>query len=217
LIELMLVIALAVAMTAIATPYLGSMISRYRLNSAARELSGLMKMARVLAVTRSAKVRVLFTEYEGVVRTSGPSKGVARIEMYTYNGANWSWQPVDGVVVPPDGTCQVGYKRAAYCIDFEEEYTGISLAWVDKVGVGPEYAPGSDYENSTGNPAVFYGPDGLVANSYQDFRQGYDKQAINVVVTNKRASSGIEAKILAIDRAGGVLVKNYRGSGAPRI
>ncbi len=213
----MLVIALAVAMTAMASPYLGSMISRYRLNSAAKEMSGLIKMARVLAVTRSTKVRVLFTEYEGHVQSGGAGEGVVRLEIYTFSGATWSWQPVDAVVAPPSGSCVVAGRKVPYCLDLKADYSAISLAWVDKVGIGAEYMPGNTFENTTGYPAVFYGPDGLVGNSNNDFRQGYDKQAINVVVTNKRASSGIEAKILSVDRAGGVLVRGYRGTGAPRI
>ncbi len=217
LIELMVVITLAIIMTALATPYLGNMISQYRLNSASKELSGLIKMARVIAVTRSAKVRVLFTEYEGSIRNTGAVQGVARLEIYTFSGSTWSWQPVDALVAPPNGSCLAGGRRVPYCVDFKTDFTGISLAWVDQVGMGGEYAPGNEFENTTGVPAIFYGPDGLVGNSSNDFRQGFDKLAIDIVVTNKRISSGIQAKILAVDRAGGVLIMNYRGEGGPHL
>ncbi len=217
LIELVIVVSLAIIMAALATPYLGNMISQYRLNSATKELSGLLKMGRLLAVTRSAKVRALFTEVEGSIRNTGSVEGVVRLEIYTFNGATWSWQPVDALVPPPNGSCLAAGKRVPYCVAFKTDFTGISLAWVDHVGTGSAYAPGNEFENTTGLPAIFYGPDGLVGNNYNDFRQGLDKQAITVVVTNKRVSSGIQAKILAVDRAGGVLVRNYRGSGPPQL
>ena len=188
------------------------MVGRYRLNASAREVSALLKRARVIAVTRGLPVRLRVTEVDNVQgqdasTLDGASAGVIILEIRDVDAGPGMYVPANGESVPGDGGCMSPTGMVEHCVDLKTLYAGISLVAVDPVGL--------DGDSATGQPQILIGADGFVENSDDDFRMGRYTDTIDLTIANKRSSGTLEAWLLRINRAGGVEAEPWRGTTIP--
>lgn len=212
LIELIIVVGLVGILASIATPAFRDMTGRYRLNSAAKTVVSGLKMARMIAVSKNTRTRMVFTEVDPSGNNLNVARGVYRVERLNTAAVGGSvWEIADGnanVATLPDDKCLLaGKKVGELCWDLKESYPWVSLTRVDPVGgtggVG------------LGNYTIDFGPDGFVTNSASDFRYGTKKQDILVVLTNKHATGKLDHRLVLVDRAGGVRIEGAVSSSIP--
>lgn len=212
LIELIIVVALVGILAAIATPAFRDMTGRYRLGSAAKTVVTGLKMARMIAVSKNTRTRMVFTEMDPTGNNVNVYRGVYRVERLNATAVGGPvWEIADGnanVATLPDDKCTLAGKNiGALCWDLKVSYPWISLTRVDPAG--GTGGPG------LGNYTIDFGPDGFVTNVASDFRYGTKKQDIMIVLTNKHSSGALDHRLVLVDRAGGVRIEGARSSSIP--
>ena len=212
LVELIIVVALVGILAAIATPAFRDMTGRYRLSSAAKTVVSGLKMARMIAVSKNARTRMVFTEVDPSGNNLSVYRGVYReVRLNTAAVGGAVWEIADGktnVATLPDDKCTVANKKIGeLCWDLKVSYPWISLTRVDPVG--------GTGGLGIGNSTVDFGPDGFVTNPASDFRYGTKKQDIMIVLTNKHSSGKLEHRLVLVDRAGGVRIEGAVSSSIP--
>ena len=208
LIELMLVIALVGILAAIATPYFRDMAGRYRLNSAAHDTVNLIQRARVIAVTRNVRTRVVFTQVDSSPSVETSVKGVVRIEQWNPTLSTPGWSVLDGVLPAASVAGSSCTGQGAACLDVPRNYLNVSMTWVDPIG--------STLSLNRTLPMIEFTSEGVVANDLTDFQYGNNKQELMAVLTYKKSTgTKKDSRVIWVNRAGGIRLEPYRGSSLP--
>ena len=176
LIELVVVVAIVGIVASLAVSDLSSLIGRYRLNSAARELAGRVSDCRMKAISDNRECALVFvTADQNLAGDWRLNDGRYEQRVAEVTGAGVTWAPVtEGIV-----DLRLGPNKQA----------GVSIEpWAPIAGPANLNLPSS----------VVFGPQGVSTNPLSDFSAG---GVIRIVLRNKRADS-VEQRVVRIDRGG---------------
>jgi prepilin-type N-terminal cleavage/methylation domain-containing protein len=180
LLELIVVIAIIGVLAALAVSDLSSLIGRYRLNSAARELAAVISECRMTAISDNrecaVQLKISDSNLGGDWRANAGRYEVMLAEV-TPSGIGWTPAP-DGIA---------DYNLGPH------KQPGISLeAWQPIAGPIGQSMPS----------AIVFNPRGFASNPRSDFAAG---GVVRIVLRNKR-SSRIEQRVVRVDHGGNVQI-----------
>ena len=176
LIELVVVVAIVGIVASLAVSDLSSLIGRYRLNSAARELAGRVSDCRMKAISDNRECALVFVAADqNLAGDWRLNDGRYEQRVAEVTGAGVTWAPdTEGIV-----DLRLGPNKQA----------GVSIEpWAPIAGPANLNLPSS----------VVFGPQGVSTNPLSDFSAG---GVIRIVLRNKRADS-VEQRVVRIDRGG---------------
>jgi prepilin-type N-terminal cleavage/methylation domain-containing protein len=176
LIELMIAVSIIVIIGAMAAGDLSSLMGRYRMNAAARDLSHAVVTTRIAAISGNREFAIHL-----VASDSAPGNGQSR-----NNVGEWEVLEKDRATTPPTWILTVD---GAFDLNAgPNEWNGVSIEPWAVIG-GPVGQGLPDH--------LVFSPRGYLLNAVTDFTGG----VIRVVFRNKNASF-IEQRVVRIDRGG---------------
>ena len=198
IIELMVVVALITVLAIFAVPNLDALIPRYRLNRGAKELAGVVQMARLMAISQGRDFRICMITKDTAPTSTDTGSNAG---LYTLSGWNpdlgvtggWDILPLEVGSVASDanqveGTFNLGSAAGGYGM------RGISIVnWTAMGGPG-----------SGNNDCMVFSTRGWLSNPATDFDGGY----INIQFRNKYRNPEVEIRTVRVSRGGAVQIVN---------
>lgn len=198
IIELMIVVGIIGILAVFAVPNLQALIPRYRLNRGAKEMAGVVQMARLMAISQGRDHRICMLSEDPDPTGTDPASNVGLYQVSAWNtalGASGAWDvlPIEETSQTTDtrqdeGTYNMGQVAGGYGM------RGISITdWTSMGGPG------------TGNDdCMVFSTRGWLSNPLTDFNAGY----IYVYFRNKYENPKEDMRTVRISRGGAVQILN---------
>lgn len=194
LLELMIVIAIMIALAVMALPSMRAFIPRYRLNAAAKDLAGAVQQARMMAIAHSREYRICMLTKDASAATSAPAASVGEYALSAYDDDGSCTGSGCWDVLPTDAVGDTTRTEGSYVLTpgSPNSVVGISI-----VGWTPMGGPGSDNTD-----CIVFSSKGWISNPTTDFDGGF----IYVQFRNKYVNPQEDIRTVRISRGGGVTI-----------